>query len=280
MTPYETSLSVEWTAPEAVGEHPIRIYHLVALQDGELAGQSVVAGDVRQASIEGLDPLDEAYEIVILPYDDFGPYIASAPFAVAAVESAPPAGTAPAVPGVEVDAGRGSATVSWDPLQDDGGSTIWGYIVVAVRKTDGVPVKSRTVRADVRTMALTELANSTAYDVYVVAVTSEGYGALGTPVVVTPSAAAPAPAAPEMSWVSVVPTGAHAVVTWGPATERGEVTSAVHVIVIDDGVMTHWKPMTGFDRQVVVPAAPGAQIYVVAQSPSGFGPLTGPVAAS
>jgi uncharacterized delta-60 repeat protein len=273
------ALSVEWAAPESVpAAHPVRTYHVLALDGGEVASQAVVAGDVRQASLEGVSN-GEAYEVVVVGYDDVGTIPASPPFAVPAGSGdLPDPSPAPAVPGVEVAAGRSSATVSWDPLQDDGGSTIWGYAVVALRHSDGSFAQWRNVRADVRTATLPGLTNDTAYDVHVFAVTTEGFGALGSSAAVTPSAAAPAPAAPQMSWVSVVPIGAHAVVTWGPATERGEVTSAVHVIVIEDGAMAGWKAMSGFDRQVVVPAGPGAQVFVIAQSASGFGPLAGPVA--
>jgi uncharacterized delta-60 repeat protein len=273
------ALSVEWAAPESVpAAHPVRTYHVLALDGGEVASQAVVAGDVRQASLEGVSN-GEAYDVVVVGYDDVGTIPASAPFAVPAGSGdLPDPSPAPAVSGVEVVSGRGSATVSWDPPQDDGGSTIWGYAVVALRHSDGSFAQWRNVRADVRSATLPGLANGTAYDVYVFAVTTEGFGALGSSAAVTPSAAAPAPAAPQMSWVSVVPIGAHAVVTWGPATERGEVTSAVHVIVIEDGAMAGWKAMTSYDRQVVVPAGPGAQVFVVAQSASGFGPLTGPVA--
>ena len=277
VSPYVTSLSVEWAAPEGTSEHPVRIWHLVALDGaGELAGQTVVAGDVRQASLEGLDPLHESYEVVVLPYDDFGPTIASPPFEVAPVASAPAAGPAPAVTGLGVAAGKGFATVSWAPPAHDGGSTIWGYSVVAVRHSDGSLVGWRNVRADVRRAALPGLTNGVAHDVYVFAVTSLGFGAVGTPVSVTPSASGTAPATPQMDWVSVVPAGPNAVVTWGPPLERGEVAAAVHVIVLEDGQMTQWKAMSGFDRQVVVPASPSAQIYLVAQSAGGFGPLSGP----
>lgn len=276
VVPYEDSLSVEWSAPEA--GPPVRMYYVAVLhENGDVAGYSVASGDVRQASVERLNPLDETYDVVVLPYDEFGPAIASDPFEVAAVESAPPAGTASAVPGVEVAAGNGFATVSWDPPADDGGATVWGFSVIAVRHDNGALAGWRNVRSDVRQAAMPQLANGTAYDVYVVAVTTKGFGAIGSPVTVTPSSGATAVAAPQMDWVSVVPTGSSAVVTWGSPLERGEVAQAVHVIVLEDGAMTQWKAVTAFERQVVVPAPAGAQVYVVAQSASGFGPLSGPI---
>jgi hypothetical protein len=62
------------------------------------------------------------------------------------------------------------------------------------------------------------------------------------------------------------------VVTWGPQVEHGAPLTRFHVVVRDAaGDFVTWRVATPFQRQLVVPAPAGAEVYVLAESAAGFG---------
>jgi subtilisin family serine protease/putative cell wall-binding protein len=96
-----------------------------------------------------------------------------------------PVGAAGAPTGLVVTAASHQVVVSWSPPRDDGGSPIAGYEI------DLAPSgRHETVGPDARTVGVTELANGTAQEVSVRAVTAAGRGRPATTTVL-PVAAPP-----------------------------------------------------------------------------------------
>jgi uncharacterized delta-60 repeat protein len=272
------ALSVTWTAPELTPTGAVRLYQLFAVRNGAVAAQRVVPSDVRQASLDGLTS-GTPYDVVVLPYTATTVGTASNP--VAGTPSATGAALAPAtaVQNLAATPGSSFATVTWQPPVDDGGAPILGYSVIAVNHADGTLAAWRNLPADRRNASIPALTPVTAYDLYVLAYTSQGFGAVAAPVAVTPAANATQPAAPTMGWTSAVATGGNNLnVNWGPALERGQVTTTYNVVTIQNGAMTAWSTGGPDARQATVhlPSGAPAQVYVFAQSASGYGPLADP----
>jgi uncharacterized delta-60 repeat protein len=281
VSPRRRGLSVAWTAPEVESGGPVRAYYVTASVGTTVKSHQVVAGDVRQTSLTGLDN-GTTYNVVVVPYTSAGPGSSSAPVSETPSAIAPATTGAGPVRALAASPGRRFATVTWAPPADDGGAPISAYSVIAINHASGALVVWRNVPADVRLATVPDLTVGVAYDVYIVAATPAGFGAIAPAVSVTPTSTTPAAQPPQTSWVSAVPAGASANVAWGPAVERGEAVTHYNVIVIQGGSMTAWQ-VTGPDqRQATVPlgAQGPAQVYVVAQSKSGYGPLPDPVAVS
>ncbi len=275
---HPNGLSVTWTPPAGTAGGPIRAYYVVAVTGTTLAGGQVVGADVRQASIAGLQN-GTVYRVIVTPYTTSGPGVPSAP-----AQRAPGSAEAPIAPAGPVQAlsaavGRDFATVTWAPPADDGGAPISTYCVIALNHATGALAAWRNLPADVRSAAVPGLAAGTTYDLYVVAATAAGFGQLAPAVAATPATTGPVAQAPSIPWATATAVGSSAVVTWGPPTEQGQATTHVNVIAIQNGAMSAWQ-VTGPDqRQTTIPLASAgtAQIYVIAQSQTGYGPLGTPL---
>ena len=278
MTPRQGALSVTWTPPAADTNGPVRAYYVAALDAGAVAGGTVVAGDVRQASISGLTN-GRTYQVVVVPYTATGPGTGSLVVNGTPAATAPSITTAGAVQNLAASAGNGFATVTWSPPGDDGGAPLSIYSVIAINHSTGALAAWRNLPADVRTAAIPNLTNGNSYDLYVLAATSAGFGQVAPAVHATPLPTGAAALAPTVGWTSAVAVGPTAVVTWGPPIEHGQPATHVNVIVIQNGTMTAWSVTAADQRQTTVPLASTgtAQIYVIAQSQGGYGSIGTPL---
>ncbi len=277
VTARQGALSVTWT-PAADAGDPVRAYYVAALDGGAVAGGTAVSADVRQTSISGLTN-GRPYQVVVVPYTASGPGATSAIVTGTPSATAPPVAPAAPVQNVAATGGNAFATVTWSPPADDGGAPISVYSVIAINHATGALAAWRNLPSDARTAAIPALTNSTTYDLYVLAATGAGFGQLALAVTATPLATGAAAAAPSIPWAAAVQVGPNAVVTWGPPTEQGQTATHVNVIAIQNGAMTAWQ-VTGPDqRHTSIPLASAgtAQIYVIAQSQTGYGPLGTPL---
>ena len=278
VTPAQAALSVQWDPAEVETGGPVRVQHLIAFDGETVAAQRLVAGDVRQASLTGLTN-GKTYRIVVVPYTTFGQGLASDGVTGTPASGAPAATAAIAVQNLTVTTGRRFATVSWSPPANDGGTPIAAYSVIAVRPSTNELIAWRNVPADVRTASVLTPSPGAVYDLYVLPVTSAGFGAVAPAAHVTAVDAPPEAGQPQMSWATAAAAGSTGYVSWGPANERGEAVTAYNVVVFHDGQMASWQIASPEQRQVAVPiGSTGAvQVYVFAQSTGGWGPIGAPI---
>jgi len=272
------SLSVRWD-PAETGTKPVKAYQVVALDDGALAAQHVVAGDVRQTSLTGLTNGEE-YDVVVVPLTVDGAGLASALFEGAPSAAAPAATVASAVQGLTISNGRRFATVTWAPPTNDGGAPILGYGVIAIRPGNATVAGWRNVPADVRTASMPDLLPGVLYDLYVLPYTALGYGDLAPAVhALLVDSPAPLPAPPTVPWAAAHQVGSNAYVSWGAGVEHGEVLAGFHVIVVRDGQLIGWQAVAPEHRQVAVSVGTTGtvDVYVLASSAGNFGPLGNPI---
>jgi titin len=246
-----------------------------------LKAAQVVAGDARQTSLTGLAN-GTAYDVVVVPYVANGAGSPSTRVRGTPSAAAPANSPAGAVRDLAASPGRRFATVTWAPPADDGGTPVAVYSVLAINHATGALMVWRNVGADVRAAAVPDLTAGVVYDVYVVAATAVGFGVVALAVQTTPLSSGTVAQAPTTTWVSAIPAGSVAVVTWGPPVERGNALTHVNVVVIQGGVMTAWTVIGPDQRQVSVPLGANgpAEVYLLAQSSSGYGPLSPPVSVS
>jgi hypothetical protein len=278
VTPQRAGLSVTWTAPEHDGGSPVVSYLVLARHGAEL-GMRVVSGDVRQVTIPSLVN-GTAYDVVVVPYNRHaaGAWSTSMPGTPSA--TAPANAIAGAAQDIETVRTKSSVTATWSPPAFDGGRPILGYTVFVIDQRDDSLAGWRTVAADVRSASVAGLVKGVAYDVHVIATSEMGFGSFGEPLTVIGSSTAPAPQTPVVPWVAAGPSGAAAVVTWGAATERGEVLTRYNVVVMQGGVMKEWTTTAVGVRSIEIdPITAGvpAQVYAFATSASGLGPIGVPV---
>jgi hypothetical protein len=278
LTPGKTALSVQWAPAEVETGGPVRVQHLIAYDGDTAAAHRLVAGDVRQASLTGLTN-GKPYRMVVVPYTSLGKGLASDGISGTSAAGATAPVPATAVQNVTATPGRHFATVTWAPPANDGGTPIAAYSVIAVRPDTNQLVEWRNVPADVRTASVPTPVSGVAYDLYVLPVTSTGFGALAPAVHVTAVDAPPNAQPPQVSWATAGAAGPTGYVSWGPALERGEAATAFHVVVMRGNEMIAWHVASPDQRQAVVPIGTtgAAQAYVFAQSASGFGPIGSPI---
>ena len=133
--------------------------------------------------------------------------------------------TPPTVPGAPAigaaTAGNASATVRWTPPANNGGSPVTGYLVRVLDSTGTQVGALRPAAAAAASLAVTGLANGSAYRFQVAAVNAAGTGpgsALSAPV--TP---ATVPGAPVIGTAAPGPAGGAltATATWAPPASTG-----------------------------------------------------------
>jgi hypothetical protein len=134
--------------------------------------------------------------------------------------------TEPAAPTIgTASPGNASATVTWTPPSNNGGSAITGYNVRVVNNTTNQQVGAlRPAAADATSLTVTGLTNQTAYRLQVAAVNSVGQGpfsALSN--IVTPTSGATPPGPPNIGSPSQGAVGGAltAICRWTPPASTG-----------------------------------------------------------
>jgi PKD repeat protein len=159
-------------------------------RDGTIAGYSWNFGDGTTGS--GQNPLRTyatagTYQVTLTVTDNQG---ATGTFTRSVTVTAPTTPTAPGAPtGVTATAGNGSATVSWTPPGNSGGSPITAYVVTPyIGSTAKTPVEV-TGNPPARTATVSGLANGTTYTFRVAARNATGLlGPTAASAAVTPTA--------------------------------------------------------------------------------------------
>ena len=270
------SAAVAWTAP-ATGT--VLSYAVLATSGGVVKATQVVPGDVLETTVTGLTN-NINYQMTVIPIGIGGVGISSAALSVLPLAESVVAAIPGAVGNLTATKGLGFASLSWSAPASDGGAPVQAYSVLAVDRANGAVAAWRNVKSDVRNASLSGLTGGHTYDLYVLPVNAVGFGAVAPASAVTISGTSiTTPKAPTMSWSTAIPSGNHAVVSWGPALENGEAVTGYNVVVIQHGDMTSWTVASADQRQVQVPLDQNgtASVYVFAQSKSGFGTLADPI---
>lgn len=237
-TPTASSVKVTWTAPSSsgTGGSPITGYTVTYAKDGGAWStvSSAATSTATSVDISGLTA-KAGYTISVAPRNVFGEG-PSASITTATLGLA----TAP----VDVKAARGdaSATVSWSPPADNGGSAITGYAIQyrAKSATTGWTTwrTGPSVSASVRSTKVTNLKNGSYYQLRVAAVTKLGTGKWSTGAAVTP---ATKPSAPT-SLKATTPATKTVKLTWKASAANGSKISGYRVSYSTNG--TTWKTLT------------------------------------
>jgi hypothetical protein len=279
VTNHPGAVSVTWTP----GAGTARGYAVLATSGTTVKGVAIVPGDATEGTVSGLTN-GSNYQMTVVAITDNGVGSPSNAIQGQPTAASPVAGPATAVHGLSALGGQGFATVNWTAPDSDGGSAIAAYSVVAVDRAGNALGAWRNVRPDVRSASLTGLLGGHTYDLYVIPVTALGFGAVAPGVALTISATSiVVPQTPTVpAWATAVPSGDQAVVSWGPASERGQAVTGYNVVVIQNNSMTAWALAGPDQRQVTVPLGENgaASVYVVAQSAGGFGVLGGALSVS
>jgi hypothetical protein len=280
VTPHPGGLSVTWEAPSVETDGPVRAYCIVTYDGTTFGCGAVLPGDARQGSVAGLTN-GTSYGVGVLAFSGSGGFVGSNSFdPVTPTLTSPPIGSSGPVASLGATSGKGFATLTWARPATDGGSPITGYSVIAVDHATGQLAAWRDVPADMRTASLSSLVGGRAYDTYVLPATALGFGTPTAPRSVTPSASSTiAPRGPTMSWVSVTQIEETVFLNWGPAVERGDALTHFNVVMIQHNSMKSWSASgpNARNSSFVVPDDGPAQVYVFAQSASGYGPIGDPV---
>ena len=276
VVPHPASLAVAWTAP-ASGT-PLS-YAVLATSGSVVKATQVVPGDALETTLSGLAN-DVTYEVTVVPVSLTGLGVSSAAVAGMPLAASPVAAISEAVGNLAASKGLGFATLTWTAPASDGGASVQAYSVLAVDRANAAVAAWRNVKPDVRSASLSGLTGGHTYDLYVLPVNAVGFGKIAPAVSVTISGnSIVTPKTPTMSWSTAIPSGNHAVVSWGPAAENGEAVTGYNVVVIQHQDMTSWTVASADQRQVQVPLDQNgtAQVYVFAQSKSGFGTIGAPI---
>ena len=285
VTPHPGSLSVTWT-PVSVGPYgPVLVYELLAYDGSNLVNGVYLPADASEGTVSGLTN-GTTYRIAVVAYLTSATIGSDSYPTGMPTLAAPPA--LPSGPAIlpAATSGQGFATMAWGAPTDDGGSSIVGYGVVAVDVLTGGVVAWRNVAPDVRSASLTGLVAGRTYDLYVLPVTALGWGAPTAPLlVISPLISPVEPQGPVMSpLVSNIqpfldPAYPQVHVIWAPAHERGAPLTNYDVVVMQQGRMRSWQAVRSDARESYVDlgAQGTAQIYVFAQTATGYGPIGNPI---
>ncbi len=227
------ALTVSWDAISDSDAGSSAITGYVATAEPAAGGASSECRSDAAATactIDGL-PAGTTYSVTVAAENEAG----AGPASEAVSATTPTAPTA-APDNVQVTAGAGTLTASWDAVAeaDDGGSPITGYTAVATPPDDGASAQCSAAATET-TCALTGLAAGTTFSVTVRADNAVGAGPASSPPVeaTTPTV----PAAPEN--VAAVPSLRHLAVSWDPVAEADDggspITGYVAAAVPDEG---------------------------------------------
>jgi hypothetical protein len=183
VAPGNTNLRVHW-APAADQGSPIIVYAVVAVDtvSGKIAAWRNTGADERDVSLPGLLN-GRNYDVYVAAVNGVGFGAPAIAYALTPSSSAP-APQPPAAPGYLLarPTVRG-ATVQFGPALNQG-SPITAYSVIVIQQ--GVVRAWVNVGATVRGASIAGLQPGIPADLYVVASSGQGFGAIGTPAMVTP----------------------------------------------------------------------------------------------
>jgi hypothetical protein len=168
--PGNSSALVSWLPPASNGGSAITGYTVTSSPGGFTA---TVAGTTTSAVVSGLT-LGTSYTFTVRATSVVGTGPASAPSPPVVPTAVPGAPT-----GVTAVAGTTSATVSWNPPANSGGSVITGYTLTWA--VNGIDQSTRTFASTATTQTITGLASGTTYTFRVAAINAIGTGLASTP---------------------------------------------------------------------------------------------------
>ncbi len=161
------TVGVVWNPPSDNGGAPITGYTIDLYHNNRRIDTKTVASEVRETTFTGLSP-DTAYQVRITAHNTAG---TSNPRTANARTGA--ATRAPSAPrNLRVTPGENSATVSWSPPSDNGGTAISGYRADLYRANTRVDRKN--LSASQRSAAFAGLSADTAYQIRISAENSAG----------------------------------------------------------------------------------------------------------
>ena len=266
--------TLTWSPPPSDGGQPVTGYRVArdgVDANGTGAWSTTVAATAGSHTFRNLRPGD-TYRLTVEALNVHG---AGAAGSASVRMAAPPA--APAV--TAATAGDRTAQLEWTAPASDGGSPVSGYLV---RRWVGTTLEATTpVAASSTTLAVTGLANGTAYVFDVLAVNAAGAGAPSTPSSpVVPSTVPDAPV--ELRATSGAAGGPiTASVAWAPAGDGGAPILSYQVRALrmsSTGTVLERTYLTvpGTVRSVVMglPRTGSYRFVVVARNATGASPLS------
>lgn len=228
-----SSASVAWTAPANNGGSAITSYTISAVSGGRATGlTATVSGTATGAVVSGLSN-GVVYTFTVHATNSVGNSAESAQSN--AVTPAAPTGTVPGAPsGVRATAGNASASVTWTPPANNGGTALTGYTVTAL--VNGAPSGVSASAAGTSSgVVVAGLTNGVTYTFTVHATNATGNGPeSASSAAVTPSAPVNPPGtATDLQVVGSASNGGPAVntsdtFTWQIRNNQNAGATAVH----------------------------------------------------
>ncbi|MDQ1669821.1 MAG: large repetitive protein, partial [Actinomycetota bacterium] len=265
------SATLVWDVPAANGS-PITDYVVRAYAAGATLPSSVVQATSTSVVVPNLSN-GTAYTFEVAARNAVGTGLYSARNASATPLALP---SAPTISTARAD--DGSASVSWTPTANSGGSPVTSYVVRAYLAGSSSWVSEVNAGAGDSRTTVTGLTNGTAYDFAVRAVTDVGAGAWsGRSNSVTPTAprVAPAVTAPGAPLIGRPVRGnASATVSWEPpATTGGSPITGYLVQAYEAGSLTRTVSVGASSFRATVPALRNGRAYTFrARALNGVGP--------
>jgi titin len=223
LVPGPRSLTATWTAPADNGS-PVTQYRVLLVEEG---GSALLATPVTTSATSfaftDLTPGDR-FEVFVIARNARG----EGPAARSTLVTVP-AGL-PSAPRSPVAVARdGSASLSWIPPVEPGGSALLEYVVTPF--ADGTALAPQTVAAPATTLVVTGLANGVAHTFTVAARNGSG---LGPASAATAAVVVGVPAAPRVT--SVVPGDGSATIGWTVPVDNGSPITSYRVTPYVGGV--------------------------------------------
>ncbi len=216
--------TVSWTPPEDDGHSDITEYTITTYEGSNPTGTTTASGSATSKTVAGLTN-GTTYTFTVYATNGVGDGPESDPSNAVTPEEA----TVPGAPtDVSATAGDASATVSWTPPADDGGSAITEYTITTYEGSN--PTGTTTASGSATSKTVTGLTNGTTYTFTVYATNDAGDGPESDPSnAVTPLGPPGAP-----TGVSASAGDASATVSWtAPADDGGSAITSYTITTYD-----------------------------------------------
>ncbi len=216
-TPYDSQVSLSWTAPNSDGGAVID-YYLVFVNGVARSDHYTVVS----ATINGLNN-GQQYTFTVAAHNSMGIGTWSAP----AITTPSPVPTVPGAPtGDGASPGNGQVYLSWIAPSNNGGAAIDYYLVYV----NGIVTSDHYQTTSAR---ITGLVNGQQYSFTIVAHNSVGAGAQSSAMTATPSSMTSVPGIP--TGLIATPGNGQITLSWAAPTSNGGVVID-HYIVYQDGI--------------------------------------------